>query len=98
MAFEWTLSSVSMGSGAQGILMGPPLSALVTEAPFTWVLPPEVQVWRVLTQSLSIVLPSYLLYHLGLLSSLWCWASSLWAPLMEPSLEGWCEAAFCMDL
>lgn len=47
---------------------------------------------------LAMVLLSSLLYLLGFLCSVLYGASPLGAPLIEPGLEGWCEATFCTDI
>lgn len=73
------------------------LSALVPEAAFTCLQGPRC-VWGVSPGACSLVLPSHLLYLFGFLSSVWHWASPLWASLVEPSLEEWCEAVFGRDL
>lgn len=96
--FAWSWLSVSAGSGGLGILTGPPRLRWSPR------LPSHVSFLRRCScggpspRACPCVSPSHLLYHLGVLSSLWCWATSLWAPLAEPSLEGWCEAAFCPGL
>lgn len=94
MAFEHPGLLLQEGVGPHGFLMSPPLSALVSEAAFIRELPPAGRGWGARTQCLP---------HCALLpSSLSCRASGLCMALgqapvgspMEPSLEGWCEAAF----